>query len=291
MADKYERDRKYQYTANASMVLQRERVTPNANLPSGESESLRGRAIHSFGDRVSKEDNPELVKLQKKSEEKSKKKKDKRPKLDTLAEETGRDVINAEIHEDVLYRPKQKETRFVYNQILSIVQKHIGDVPLDTLKAATDEVLAILKTDNLKDTERKSEIEGIIDKLDDNSFNQLTILATKITDYDPENQDNAVNKEEVLDVDVDLEKEGKSSESSDDDVYAYEGEEDKKQQYAGPNDPQQDDAKMSDEEEEKVLKVEKEDVFWIQNKLQGFIKNQSQAKRVFDVLAVDKPEQ
>lgn len=199
-------------------------------------------------------------------------------------------MINAEIHEDILYRPRQKDTRQAYNQILNIVQKHIGDVPLDTLKAATDEVLAILKTDNLRDTERKKEIEGIIDQLDDLNFNQLTILASKITDYDPEDQTNAVNREEIIEVDVDLNKEDESSDSSDD-VYVKDREEEKKQGLV-PNKAmdRSDDEQMSDEEA-KVVKVGKNNAFWVQSLLQSFIKNQSRAKEFYNILNVDKPEE
>ena len=74
MADKYERDRQYQYTANASKVIQKDRSAPIANLPSGEADSLVGKRMMSFGDLVSKEENPELKQMKDKAEEKKKKK-------------------------------------------------------------------------------------------------------------------------------------------------------------------------------------------------------------------------
>jgi len=288
MTDKYERDRQYQYTANASMVVHKERTGNNKNLPSGESESLVGRRMQPFGDLVSKEENPELKKLKEKAEKKAKKNKKKKPKSESLVHEVNRNVIGADIHEEVVYRPRQKETRIIYDQILNIVQKHMGDYPLDTLKAVADEVLAILKTDNMKDVDRKKEIEGIIDKLDDNTFNLLTVYATKITDYEPENQENMVNREEELKVDVELDKEGEDSEDSDEDVYAYDdGQEDQKQGHGSSN--QNEDNKIADEGT--VLKVGQQDAFWIQNQLQGFIKNQSRSKEFFTVLGLDKPEE
>lgn len=72
-----------------------------------------------------------------------------------------------------MYRPKTKETRTVYESILSIVQKHMGDVSLEVLRGATDEVLAILKTDNITggDIERKREIEAIVDRLSQETYN------------------------------------------------------------------------------------------------------------------------
>lgn len=290
MTDKYERDRQYQYTANASMVVQRERNAPIANLPSGESESLRGKDLKSFGDLVSKETDVELKKLKEKAEGKSKNKKNKKPRgeVKNMMEDTGRDVINADIHEDVIYRPRQKETRQVYNQILNIVQSNFSDVPLDTLKAAVDEVLAILKTDNMKDVDRKNEIEGIIDKLTDQTFNTLTILAAKITDYDPEMKNDG-DGEEMLDVDIDINKEGEDSESSEDDVYAHDPTNEEQKQNVDKDDNDKD-QEMSDEEG-KILKVSEQDTVWIQNQLQGFIKNQSKAQELFDILNLEKPEE
>jgi hypothetical protein len=244
--------------------------------------------LRSFGDLVSKETNPELKKLKEKAEVKSKSKKDRRSKGDKIiAEDTGRDVINADIHEDVIYRPRQKETRVVYNQILNIVQSNFSDVPLDTLKAAVDEVLAILKTDDMKDVDRKNEIEVIIDKLTDQTFNTLTILAAKITDYDPEMKNDG-DGEELLDVDIDINKEGEDSESSEDDVYAYDpANEEQKQNLAKAENEK--DQEMSDDEG-KILKVSEQDALWIQNQLQGFIKNQSKAQDMFEILNLEKPE-
>ena len=47
----------------------------------------------------------------------------------------------------------------------------MGDHSIETIKGAGDEVLAILKTENMTDYQRKSEIESILDKLSDETFN------------------------------------------------------------------------------------------------------------------------
>ena len=44
------------------------------------------------------------------------------------------------------------------------------------MKGALDEIIAILKAEGVKDGDRKSEIEGIIDQLSDTDFNSLTVL-------------------------------------------------------------------------------------------------------------------
>ena len=60
--------------------------------------------------------------------------------------------------------------------MIMIVQRHMGDYSLDIIKGALDEIIAILKSEGVKDTERKSEIESIIDHLSDSDFNSLTVL-------------------------------------------------------------------------------------------------------------------
>ena len=288
MTDKYERDRQYQYTANASKVVQRERTAPQANLPSGESESLRGRELRGFGDLVSKEADPERQKLEKKAEEKKKKQKNKKKKKPEIVE-VARDAINAEIHDDVFYTPRTEETRKVYEQILYTVQTHMGDTNMDTLKQGVDETLAILKTDGPKDTEKKKSIEFFLNKIADETFNTLTILAAKITDYDPETQMNEGKAEELLEADINLDKEGEDSESSDSDVYVKDDELEEQKGQFNPQDKKEKDEDMSDEEE--ALKVGEESALWIENQLQKFIKNQSKAKEIFSILNIESPEE
>jgi pre-mRNA-splicing helicase BRR2 len=64
----------------------------------------------------------------------------------------------------------------------------MGDVSTSDIKSAGDEVLAILKTENLNDNDRKREIEGILDRLSDETFNSLTVLAQQLVDYSPEEE-------------------------------------------------------------------------------------------------------
>ena len=47
----------------------------------------------------------------------------------------------------------------------------MGDVSLEELKGAADEVIAILKTDNLNEVQKKDEIEVIVDKMSSETFN------------------------------------------------------------------------------------------------------------------------
>jgi hypothetical protein len=63
------------------------------------------------------------------------------------------------------YRPRHRESKKAYEEILSIIQGNIGDQPQDILRGAADEVLAILKDEKLTDPKRHSEIEKLIRKV------------------------------------------------------------------------------------------------------------------------------
>ena len=59
----------------------------------------------------------------------------------------------------------------------------MGDYSLDIIKGALDEIIAILKSEGVKDADRKAEIESIIDRLSEADFNSLTVLGQQLTDY------------------------------------------------------------------------------------------------------------
>ena len=67
--------------------------------------------------------------------------------------------------------------------MLVIVQRHMGDNSLEVLKGALDEVLAILKTDGVQDKDKKTEIESLLDRIEETEFNSLMVLGQQLTDY------------------------------------------------------------------------------------------------------------
>ena len=72
-----------------------------------------------------------------------------------------------QIEEDLVYRPKTRETKDVYETMLNFVAKKMGDYPLQTIKGALDEIIAILKSEGggQTDSERKAEVESLMDKV------------------------------------------------------------------------------------------------------------------------------
>ena len=53
------------------------------------------------------------------------------------------------------------------------------------MKDAVDEILAVLKDDNLNDRQRKAEIDALLglEPLTDDEFNTMTVLASCLSDY------------------------------------------------------------------------------------------------------------
>jgi pre-mRNA-splicing helicase BRR2 len=64
--------------------------------------------------------------------------------------------------EGLTYRPRTAETRQVYELILEAVHSAIGDQAQHIVRSAADNVLEGLKTNSLKDFDKKKEIEETV---------------------------------------------------------------------------------------------------------------------------------
>jgi len=84
------------------------------------------------------------------------------------------------------YRPKTRETRTAYEELLSFVQEYLGDQPQDVIKGAADEVLALLKNDVMRAPDKKKQIEGLLLPMNETKFSDLSEMGRRITDYSPE---------------------------------------------------------------------------------------------------------
>lgn len=78
---------------------------------------------------------------------------------------------------------------------MALVQRHMGDVSLEYLRGATDEVLSILKMDTINDAMKRVEVQVILDRMADETFNQLMVMAQQLVDFDPEEQARAREKD------------------------------------------------------------------------------------------------
>lgn len=95
--------------------------------------------------------------------------------------------------EGLSYRPRTAETREIYEIMLGSVHRVLGDQTQDVVRSAADAVLEVLKSDDLKEFDKKKEVESILGPIQQDLWGSLVNLGKKITDYgeDEEAKDSA----------------------------------------------------------------------------------------------------
>jgi pre-mRNA-splicing helicase BRR2 len=191
----------YNYGAISSLVLTADRsVLPRRDKePDGAPTSLAGRIDpRQMGSRVVRAAPKDLDKKKQKAAE-SHEHSEKQAKR--RAEGAGfgyADIIEStQSVEGLTYRPRTLETREVYELMLSSVHTALGDQAQDIVRSAADAVLESLKSEALKDFDKKREIEEVLGSITGGQFSQLLSLSKKITDY---------NADDEVVVDVDMER-------------------------------------------------------------------------------------
>ena len=89
--------------------------------------------------------------------------------------------------EGLRYRPRTTETREVYELLLGLVHQILGDQTQEVVRSAADTILETLKSDDLKEFDKRKEVEGVFNaQLAEEPWNQLVNLGKKVTDYGEE---------------------------------------------------------------------------------------------------------
>ncbi|KAL8902093.1 MAG: hypothetical protein Q9192_000160 [Flavoplaca navasiana] len=204
----------YKYGAMSNLVLQHDRrfTTRRNDEMTGDPESLAGRInIRDMGGRSGRENAPQQKKKAtgpkdiarggiREGEDVLEREQRKR-KRGEPQQLRGAGVLSAAdaLVEGLKYRPRTPATRQTYDLILTTTANNLGDVPHEVVRSAADAVLEFLKDENMKDLDKKKEIDDLLGtSMDPKHFNELVNLGKKITDY--EGQDEDVNMDEDGDV-------------------------------------------------------------------------------------------
>lgn len=191
----------YKYSAMSNLVLQADRrfISRIGDEPTGDPESLAGRiGVRDMGSRVSRDDAPKTKRKAVEVERGA-----IREGEDVLAREQrkvqrgqpaqrGQDILSAAdaLIEGLRYRPRTPATRATYDLILTLTASHLGDVPHEVVRSAADAVLETLKDEEMKDFDKKKEIDDLLgSSMSPKEFNELVNLGKKITDYDAQDED------------------------------------------------------------------------------------------------------
>jgi pre-mRNA-splicing helicase BRR2 len=280
----------YSYGAISSLVLTADRsALPRRDRePDGAPTSLVGRINPGeMGSRVQRQAPKDVYKKKKKataSDEATERQVSKRRN-----ETTGfgfADILDVTANEEGLtYRPRTAETREVYELILSSVHQLLGDQAHDVVRSAADIILETLKSEGMKDFDKKREAEKVLGPISNENFSQLVSLSKKITDYgaedeavvDPDMERKDAEIDEEMGVAVVFDEEEEESE----DEEGYEVKEDSDEEDEEPRDEGETNVEEVDEDvhiggeatdprsavEKDVVAPRSIDGFWVQRQV------------------------
>ncbi|KAB8077842.1 Sec63 Brl domain-containing protein [Aspergillus leporis] len=194
----------YKYSAMSNLVLQADRrfISRINDEPTGDPESLAGRiGIREMGSRISRDDAPKTKKKTvgptdierggiREGEDVLAREQKKRQR--GQAQLRGQGILSAAdaVVEGLKYRPRTPATRATYDLILTMTANHLGDVPHEVVRSAADAVLEYLKDEEMKDFDKKKEIDDLLgSSMSPKEFNEIVNLGKKITDYDAQDED------------------------------------------------------------------------------------------------------
>jgi pre-mRNA-splicing helicase BRR2 len=270
----------------------RERGTGgNKNEPTGEPDTLtgkyknfnsKGRNIPKFGDRAAREkpstDMPKKQAIKEKPTSNIYNPKKKTKLLDTHHQAN---IYEFDVGEQLIYRPKTKETQNVYEDLLSLVHHYMPDQDQNVLKGALDDILAIIKTEG-KDSEKLSYVEAIIGRISPEEFNKLYQLSKGLVDY---TIDDRMDEEEQINVAL-----GLDEEASEDEEDMEEGVQDVDDVEAEAFEEQgagiKIDEDVRDQEEESNTLIGRIDGFWLQNQIRQYFDDSQVLKLEEDIMGI-----
>ncbi|GMT33326.1 hypothetical protein PFISCL1PPCAC_24623 [Pristionchus fissidentatus] len=193
MADDIARVQQYEYRQNSNLVLQvdynltdrRGRDDPTGEvLPLSDKDIKRMR----MGDKYTRGKAP--------VQQKEKKVKKKKGESDDLRY-GGKNLLAENTEMLGSYKPRTQETRQTYEVLLALIQESIGDQPRDILCGAADEVLIVLKSDEIRETDRKKAVEEFLGALSDQRAHALINLSKKITDFSIDDETSKMEHDDI----------------------------------------------------------------------------------------------
>ena len=176
MSDQNRDVSQYKYSAMSNLVLQVDRrfVTRRTDEATGDPESLAGRlSIRDMGARTGREEAPKQKKqpgmpdIQRGSLQEGedilareqRRRKGEAPSMNRAGVLGANDVMV----DGILYRPRTPATRATFDLIVTLVGNALGDVTHEMVISAADMTLQYLKDDDMKDLDKKKEVDDLLE--------------------------------------------------------------------------------------------------------------------------------
>jgi hypothetical protein len=94
------------------------------------------------------------------------------------------DILAYDPTEGPIYRPKTKETQIAYESLLNFIKQFVGDQSEQVIMSAADEVLKILKDEEIKPADKQKQVELLLKAtISSELFADLLKISKAITDY------------------------------------------------------------------------------------------------------------
>jgi pre-mRNA-splicing helicase BRR2 len=155
--------------SNKILTVDRRFVQRDRDERAADPESLKGKiSVADMGSRTSRSQPPKQAKIPVALE--GRKEKSRRKKADASLDEL----------EGMTYIASTPEAREALELIMSWTQTFLEDVSHDTIRSATDAILVGVKDENLKDSDKRKEVETIVGPVDSERFHQLLSLSKRI---------------------------------------------------------------------------------------------------------------
>ncbi|TYZ63781.1 hypothetical protein PybrP1_001841 [[Pythium] brassicae (nom. inval.)] len=193
MAEDYARSRQYAYLQNSNLVLQADSESRRRrDEPTGEVESLAGRLQHQrMGDRAqkaapAKRSNSSSAAAAAREPRDGGDDSSGAPLRKRLKQQHGAAtniLRESSAFEAATYRPTSAASQDAYEQILSVVARHLGAQPGEILAGTAEEVLAILKNDAYRDDVKFREVRKLLKPVESDEFSRLVVFGKRITDF------------------------------------------------------------------------------------------------------------
>lgn len=331
MAEREALQKRYAYQEMSNKVEQADRslLHPRSQTEHDGAESLWGKAnIGRMGDRagtseIEKKKSDKDKKSSKNSSTSSSDKKRKRGKEEedvvqkkTILGESGGQTI-LDLGKLSGYQPTHASSRSAYESLLNTVgsRNFLGSQSPSILRDATEEILSILKNDNLRDPERQSQISYLLfgkkGGFTNDMYSRFVALGKQMNDYHAQDDDEKANTEKVDEemgvaviFDSDDENEGEDEDgdgnevvevvvsSSDEDDSSDEEDEDDASMVGDDNDDKDEMVLASDKKKVQMkksggttLSVHEIDAHWLQRQLTKHSQDSDEGKN--DVMDAD----
>ncbi|CCG83995.1 protein of unknown function [Taphrina deformans PYCC 5710] len=185
----------YSYAAMSNLVTKADRrVLPKQGETTGEPDTLAGRAsVREMGSRARAPttEKPQAARQTIRAGASQKRKQESQYGYSSILDATAG-------LEGLVYRPSTTENREVFDSLLALVSQLLGDQSQDIIRSAGDLILEVLKNSQTKELDKKREIESAVGStLTEGDFLRLGQLSRRITDFDRDEDKQAMNDDET----------------------------------------------------------------------------------------------